>query len=36
VLVYDLKCVGSEAYLKLATEIIQREKALKVVRTAQG
>ncbi len=28
VLVYDLKCVGSEAYLKLATEIIQREKEL--------
>ena len=28
VLVYDLKCVGSEAYLRLATEIIQREKAL--------
>jgi chromosome partitioning protein len=30
VLVYDLKCVGSEAYLRLATEIIQRERALKV------
>jgi chromosome partitioning protein len=29
VLVYDLKCVGSEAYLKLATEIIQRERDLK-------
>ena len=28
VLVYDLKCVGSEAYLKLATEIIQREREL--------
>jgi chromosome partitioning protein len=28
VLVYDLKCVGSEAYLKLATEIIAREKEL--------
>ena len=28
VLVYDLKCVGSEAYLRLATEIIQREKAI--------
>src|SRR5260370_21883641 len=26
VLVYDLKCVGSEAYLRLATEIIQRAK----------
>ena len=31
VLVYDLKCVGSEAYLRLATEIIQREKELKAV-----
>src|SRR5579872_6080721 len=30
VLVYDLKCSGSEAYLRLATEIIQREKALCV------
>ena len=29
VLVYDLKCVGSEAYLRLATEVIQRERALK-------
>jgi chromosome partitioning protein len=29
VLVYDLKCAGSEAYLRLATEIIQREKELK-------
>src|SRR5262249_32561346 len=29
VLVYDLKCAGSEAYLKLATEIIQREKELR-------
>jgi chromosome partitioning protein len=28
VLVYDLKCVGSEAYLRLATEIIAREKEL--------
>jgi chromosome partitioning protein len=28
VLVYDLKCAGSEAYLRLATEIIQREKQL--------
>ncbi|HEY1979650.1 MAG TPA: ParA family protein [Xanthobacteraceae bacterium] len=28
VLVYDLKCSGSEAYLRLATEIIQREKML--------
>jgi len=30
VLVYDLKCSGSEAYLRLATEIIQREKELSV------
>ena len=29
VLVYDLKCVGSEAYLRLATEIIQREKEMR-------
>jgi chromosome partitioning protein len=28
VLVYDLKCSGSEAYLRLATEVIQREKQL--------
>ena len=29
VLVYDLKCIGSEAYLKLATEVIQRERELR-------
>ena len=29
VLVYVLKCVGSEAYLKLATEVIQRERELR-------
>ena len=29
VLIYDLKCVGSEAYLRLATELIQRERELK-------
>jgi chromosome partitioning protein len=29
VLVYDLKCVGSEAYLRLATEVIQRERELR-------
>jgi chromosome partitioning protein len=28
VLVYDLKCSGSEAYLRLATEIMQREKEM--------
>ncbi len=31
VLVYDLKCAGSEAYLRLATEVIQREKELRAV-----
>src|SRR5262245_29499224 len=30
VLVYDLKCVSSDAYLRLATDIIQREKELRV------
>ena len=34
VLVYDLKCVGSEAYLRLATEIIQRERELKELRAS--
>ncbi|HEX2654510.1 MAG TPA: ParA family protein [Xanthobacteraceae bacterium] len=29
VLLYDLKCVGSQAYLRLASEIIQREKSLR-------
>ncbi len=29
VLVYDLKCAGSEAYLRLATEVIQRERELQ-------
>lgn len=29
VLVYDLKCAGSEAYLRLATEVIQRERDLR-------
>lgn len=27
VLLYDIKCAGSQAYLKLASELIQREKA---------
>ena len=30
VLLYDLKCLGSQAYLRLASEIIQREKSLRV------
>jgi chromosome partitioning protein len=29
VLLYDLKCAGSQAYLRLASEIIQRERALR-------
>ena len=29
VLLYDLKCAGSQAYLKLASELLQRERALK-------
>ena len=29
VLVYDLKCAGSEAYLRLATEVIQRERDIR-------
>lgn len=29
VLLYDLKCAGSQAYLKLASEIIQREQLLQ-------
>jgi chromosome partitioning protein len=26
-LIYDLKCAGSQAYLKLAKEVVAREKA---------
>jgi chromosome partitioning protein len=29
VLLYDLKCIGSQAYIRLASEVIQREKALR-------
>jgi chromosome partitioning protein len=29
VLLYDLKCLGSQAYIRLASEVIQREKALR-------
>jgi len=29
VLLYDLKCSGSQAYLKLASEMIQRERRLR-------
>lgn len=34
VLIYDLKCVGSEAYLRLATELIQRERELKELKAS--
>jgi chromosome partitioning protein len=27
VLLYDLKCAGSQAYLRLASEVIQRERS---------
>ena len=27
VLIYDLKCAGSQAYLKLAKEVVARERA---------
>ncbi|MBB5073737.1 chromosome partitioning protein [Bartonella callosciuri] len=30
VLLYDLKCAGSQAYLRLASEVIQREKQTRV------
>ncbi|WP_181703443.1 ParA family protein [Chthonobacter albigriseus] len=33
-LLYDLKCSGSQAYLKLASEIIQRERRLKAAAAA--
>jgi chromosome partitioning protein len=36
VLVYDLKCPGSEAYLRLATEVIQREKELKSLQLSES
>jgi len=28
VLLYDLKCAGSQAYLRLASEVIQRERRI--------
>jgi len=31
VLLYDLKCAGSQAYLKLASEVIQRERRASLV-----
>ena len=36
VLVYDLKCAGSEAYLKLATEVIQREREMRANQDAHA
>ena len=29
ILLYDYKCSGSQAYIKLATEIIERERRFK-------
>ncbi len=29
VLLYDLKCAGSQAYLKLASEVIRRERDMR-------
>lgn len=34
VLLYDLKCSGSQAYLKLASEVIQRERRLRAPEAA--
>jgi chromosome partitioning protein len=34
VLLYDLKCAGSQAYLKLASEVIQRERRALLVSSA--
>ncbi|MEP9354552.1 ParA family protein [Xanthobacter sp. KR7-65] len=34
VLLYDLKCVGSQAYLRLASEVIQRERAARAAAAA--
>ena len=33
-LLYDLRCAGSQAYLKLASEVIQRERALNAAAAA--
>jgi len=30
-LLYDLKCAGSQAYLQLASEVIQREQRLRLI-----
>ncbi len=34
VLLYDLKCAGSQAYLRLASEVIQRERAARAAAAA--
>ncbi len=36
VLLYDLKCAGSQAYLKLAREVVQRERKRRADLAAQG
>lgn len=36
VLLYDIKCAGSQAYLQLASELIKREKSLQTARAQQN
>jgi chromosome partitioning protein len=36
VLLYDLKCAGSQAYLKLASEVIQRERVYRAAELGQA
>jgi len=36
VLLYDLKCSGSQAYLKLASEVIQRERAFRAAASLES
>ena len=35
-IVYDMKCSGAQAYIKLASEIIKRERAIKKQKAMQG
>ena len=35
VLIYDYECAGSQAYIKLATEIIERERQLRAAEAAR-
>ena len=36
VLLYDLKCSGSQAYLKLASEVIRRERTFRTAATLES